>query len=51
MINAAPTVGAVPTATQTLQVSGSSNWWSAAWAVGLVVVGAGFGLAVALSLP
>ncbi len=51
MINAAPPVSAVPTAAQALQVGGALNWWSAAWAVGLVLVGAGFGLALALSLP
>ena len=51
MTNAALPVSAAPTAAQALQVGGASSWWSAARAVGLVLVGAGFGLALALSLP
>ncbi len=51
MTNAAFPVSAAPTAAQALQVGGASSWWSAARAVGLVLVGAGFGLALALSLP
>ena len=52
MINAAlPPVSAVPRQRQPPKSAGALGWWSAAQAAGLMLVGAGFGLVLALSLP